>query len=138
MDSPNGYGIRLEYLRIAMTESEQFAYFAESGNKLEYALERHSREIRNLARKIDTLQIGQNFAVQTAYRIAARLGEQVPLPSASAFRDTDDLMSAENNAAPMSAALTPSFLLAGKHPARAADFLVDRGCRLVIAAGSCA
>ena len=62
-----------------MNEAEQLAYFAASGNKLEFALERHSRDIRNLARKIDSLRARQDYAAQTVAIMADRLDERVHL-----------------------------------------------------------
>ena len=112
LDSPAGYGVRLQFLSIPMNESEQLAYFASSGNKLEYAMERHTREIRNLARRIDYVRAGQDFAAQTIYQIATKLGEEVPLPPADAESRPADQLQAEPQIAPMSASLSPSFLLA--------------------------
>ena len=42
LDSASGYGVRLEFLKIPMNETEQFAYFASSEIRLEYALERRA------------------------------------------------------------------------------------------------
>lgn len=111
LDSPAGYGVRLEFLQIPMNESEQLAYFASSGNRLEYALERHSREIRNLARRIEFMHAGQDFAVQTIYRVATRLGEDVPPPPLSGGAMPLDLLRAEEGLGAVSSALTIPFLL---------------------------
>ncbi|WP_136661339.1 Fic family protein [Nitratireductor sp. XY-223] len=112
LDSPAGYGVRLEFLRLPMTEAEQLAYFDSSRNKLEYALERHSREIRNLARKIDTLQVGQNFAVETVARIAHSLGEDVDVLPVAAQPEQDRVVGEQGDWSPFSAALSVGILLA--------------------------
>ncbi|MDA4848776.1 Fic family protein [Hoeflea poritis] len=111
LDSPSGYGVRLEFLRIPMNESEQFAYFASSGNRLEYALERHSREIRNLARRIEFMHAGQKFAAQTIYRLATRLGEDVPPPPSGPDVPPAMLIEGRQEASPMSASLSRALLL---------------------------
>lgn len=112
LDSPAGYGIRLECLRLPMTEAEQIAYFDSTNNKLEYALERHSREIRNLARKIDTLQVGQNFAVDTVAKIAHSLGQEVDAPPVASQPEQDRIVGEQGDWSPFSAALSTGILLA--------------------------
>jgi fido (protein-threonine AMPylation protein) len=111
LDSPAGYGVRLQFLGIAMNEAEQLAYFASSGNKLEYALEHQAREIRNLARRIELLYAGQNFAVHTIHQIATNLGEEVPLPPNLDTASGSDRLEAEVTTTPVSAAITPGLLL---------------------------
>ena len=110
LDSPSGYGVRLQFLKIPMNESEQFAYFSSSENRLEYALERHSREIQNLIRRIEFMRIGQDFALHTIYRVATRLGENVPLPPNTEASQVTITQAAQGGV-PLSASLSIPLLL---------------------------
>ena len=110
LDSPAGYGVRLEFLKISMNESEQFAYFSSSEKRLEYALERHSREIQNLVRRIDFMREGQDFAMQTIYRVATRLGENVPPPPNTKASEVT-ITQAMERGLPLSASLSIPLLL---------------------------
>lgn len=55
LDSPAGYGLRLQHLGIAMRPEEQFAYFASSENAVAKALERQSAAIERLTDRIQSL-----------------------------------------------------------------------------------
>ena len=111
LDSPAGYGVRLEFLRIPMNESEQFAYFASSGNKLEYALDRQARAIRALARRIHILNAGQKYMAKTMYQMATAHREEVSPPPDLDVGFQVDQLQAEDVAGQLSATLTPSLLL---------------------------
>ena len=111
LDSPAGYGVRLEFLRIPMKEEEQFAYFASSGKKLEYALERQASAIRSLARRIQILGVGQKYMATTMYQMVTNRNDEVsPPPDLDAGYQVDQLR-VEDVVEPLSAALTPSLLL---------------------------
>ena len=111
LDSPVGYGVRLEFLRIPMDESEQLAYFASESNKLEYALERQTREISMLSRRIKLLEIEQKHTASTIFQIATRFGEKVSLPSDFAEISDSLLLDPDGAVGPISAEYTPSLLL---------------------------
>lgn len=53
LDDPRGYGLRLEYLRIAMTEAEQIAFFKSWGNRVENAIEYQSGVFDALSSRFD-------------------------------------------------------------------------------------
>ena len=111
LDSPAGYGVRLEYLRIPMNETEQFAYFSSSANKLEYALERQTMAIRALSRRIHVLNAGQEYMTATIFQIATNRGEEVSPPPDIAAPSQVNQLQAEDVTEQLSAALTPSLLL---------------------------
>lgn len=48
LDQPRGYGIRLQFLRIAMTTEDQLSWFAESDDRVLNALNINTREIISL------------------------------------------------------------------------------------------
>jgi fido (protein-threonine AMPylation protein) len=74
LDNPDGYGVRIEYLRIPMSEEEQLAFFARSGNKLEAALERNTAQLNRLSRQVEQLRSGQDYANRTIHEFAAGAG----------------------------------------------------------------
>lgn len=53
LDAPRGYGLRLEYLRIAMTEEEQIDFWSEWKDDITVVLARQDTSFRHLAGKID-------------------------------------------------------------------------------------
>jgi Fic family protein len=53
LDSPKGYGLRFEYLRIAMTEEEQSSLFSSLGDEITARLVRQEAGILELHRKMD-------------------------------------------------------------------------------------
>jgi fido (protein-threonine AMPylation protein) len=85
LDSPTGYGVRLEHLRIPMNESEQLAYFASSSKQIEYAIERNTREIQTLSKKIEIMHSGQMLVASTMRLLATTMGKTVILPSKTAL-----------------------------------------------------
>jgi fido (protein-threonine AMPylation protein) len=82
LDSPRGYGTRLVYLHIPMSAEEQFAYFAESRDAVETALNKHTIELRQLSIRIEQVLAGQDFAGRTIAMIADRLGEPLGVSAA--------------------------------------------------------
>jgi hypothetical protein len=55
LDSPKGYGLRLEYLRIPMTEEEQYSFWSKSKDDIIGRLERQESHILDLRRKMDMI-----------------------------------------------------------------------------------
>jgi hypothetical protein len=53
LDSPKGYGLRLQYLRIPMTEEEQYALWSTLGDDITSRLTRQEAGILELHRKVD-------------------------------------------------------------------------------------
>lgn len=55
LDAPRGCGIRLQYLRIAMTEEEQWAFWQTMNSRVMETLVDSDRRLRSMDRKIDAL-----------------------------------------------------------------------------------
>jgi len=53
LDSPKGYGLRLEYLRIPMTEEEQHSLWSAMKDNLIGLMEQQASDIRSMDRKMD-------------------------------------------------------------------------------------
>ncbi|MFH1069162.1 MAG: Fic family protein [Candidatus Glassbacteria bacterium] len=69
LDSPKGYGFRLEYLRIPMTEEEQYSLWSTLKDDITTRLTRQEGHILDLHRKMDlmlerTMEIASNLLVQ--------------------------------------------------------------------------
>jgi hypothetical protein len=67
LDSPQGYGARLRHLGVPMSNEEQAAYFAASGQSVTEALREHTRAIERLSHRV--LRMGResmNFAIHTS------------------------------------------------------------------------
>ncbi len=110
LDSPAGYGVRIESLGIPMNESEQLAYFAYSNNRLENALKRQIEEIQKLAQRVGKLQTSQKYVAQTMHAMATQLSGVVSLPPRSPLLNESTLSKFEANLGPISATVTPSLL----------------------------
>ncbi len=52
LDSPRGYGMRLEYLRIPMKPEEQASFISQFGSDLSSAMDRHSEMIAGLSKNV--------------------------------------------------------------------------------------
>jgi len=63
LDSPKGYGIRLEYLNIPMVEEEQFSLWSTLGDKLTAKFISQERELVSLSKKVDMLMC-RTIAIQ--------------------------------------------------------------------------
>jgi len=70
LDSPEGYGVRVAYLRIAMNQEEQIAYFASRENVLEGAIARNVEYLQVLSTQIANLQEGQRYVAHSMDLIA--------------------------------------------------------------------
>jgi len=70
LDSAEGYGVRVGYLRIPMSPEEQIAYFASRENVLEGVIAENTERIQALAAYIAKLQEGQHQVAHTMELIA--------------------------------------------------------------------
>lgn len=109
LDAPAGYGIRLDFLRIEMTTEEQFAYFAEAGGRVEQALERHSNEIRRLARYVEEMAQGQRDMERT---ISGLIENAKPGIASELLAQTPNLFTGDSQAEPVSSNLSVGLVLA--------------------------
>ncbi|WP_158511049.1 Fic family protein [Azospirillum thiophilum] len=111
LDSPSGYGIRIQYLGIGMTVEEQLAWFSESSNRLENALDLNNRELRNLSLRLDRLAMGQDYMNRTLGEVAFSQGVEVslipPTPDHLSYED----FQAEPTVQPLTEKLTPSLVM---------------------------
>ncbi len=62
LDSPRGYGLRLQYLRIAMNLEEQTAFVADRDGRIEHRLDRIERIVRTVAERVGVEPIGVTMA----------------------------------------------------------------------------
>jgi fido (protein-threonine AMPylation protein) len=81
LDSPPGYGIRIQFLKIAMSIEEQLSWATDSDTQTAKALAAHTRELLALRALMERLNVGQSHILRT-------LGQQT-VPGAS----TPDLIS---------------------------------------------
>ena len=65
LDSPLGYGIRLQFLGIPMTPEEQLSWFAESGNQLATTLTSNTRELMAIKAMIQRMSLSQDHIIKT-------------------------------------------------------------------------
>ena len=110
LDSPEGYGVRVGYLRIAMTQEEQIAYFASRENVLEGAIAGNSEHMQALATQIANLKDGQRHVAHTMDLLAKAHNVEV-----EPLRAFDPLATGEITADPAQARIladiTPAAIL---------------------------
>jgi fido (protein-threonine AMPylation protein) len=71
LDSPAGYGLRLRHLHVPMSNEEQAAFFAASGQSFTDAIKAQTRAIDTLARRIDRFgRQGQEMFLKTVAVVA--------------------------------------------------------------------
>lgn len=70
LDSPEGYGVRVAYLRISMTPEEQVAFFASRENHLADEMAEHTRHMHMVLRHLEHIRAGQDFVAHTMDVIA--------------------------------------------------------------------
>jgi fido (protein-threonine AMPylation protein) len=56
LDAPRGYGLRLEFLQIAMSQEEQLGFFGEWKNDVQAALRDHTAGLDRLTAEVSTLR----------------------------------------------------------------------------------
>lgn len=103
LDQPIGYGVRIQYLGIAMSIEDQLSWASENDNQTARALTAHTRELVALRASIDQLSAGQKVVLRTMMQFAPSL----PTPdliSVSSFTRND-------NFTPTSADLDPAMVL---------------------------
>lgn len=72
LDSPAGYGLRLRHLHVPMSNEEQAAFFAASGQSLTEALKAHTRAIDSLSQRINRFgRQGLELVATTAAVVAS-------------------------------------------------------------------
>lgn len=77
LDSPAGYGLRLRHLYVLMSNEEQAAFFAASGQSLTDALKAQTRVIDSLARRIDRFGLqSQAFLARSVAVVASAVRQE--------------------------------------------------------------
>lgn len=113
LDSPAGYGLRLRHLQVPMSNEEQAAFFAASGQSFTDALKAQTRVIDSLAGRIDRFgRQGQKFLMKTAAAVASAVRNEHTNVQAmlEAAATTSFQRAVEDPREAVSAQLTPSLL----------------------------
>lgn len=77
LDSPIGYGLRLQFLQIGMSESDQIAFFEAAGVRTALMLDQHKEEIQRISRKLDLLISRTDNVLSVTRRIVDAVGAVV-------------------------------------------------------------
>jgi fido (protein-threonine AMPylation protein) len=104
LDSPPGYGARLQYLDIPMTIEDQLSWFLDSDSQVAKAVATNTRELLALRASFDRLKTDQSQIMHTLGLLTAGSVAAPDLISVSSFRKNDDFE-------PVSARLNPSLIL---------------------------
>jgi hypothetical protein len=104
LDSAPGYGVRIQYLGIAMTIEEQLSWASESDSQTARALTANTRELLALKAAIGRLNAGQRHILRTLGQDEVTNYPTPDLISVSSFTKNDSFSS-------VSAALDPGLVL---------------------------
>jgi hypothetical protein len=88
LDSPKGYGLRLEYLRIPMTEEEQHSLWSTLKDDITERLRRQEEGLIDLHRKMD-LVMARTMEMASNLRLGASSMDTPPLPRLAYFPTAD-------------------------------------------------
>lgn len=89
LDSPSGYGTRLQFLKIPMSQEEQLSWFAESDSQVAVALNANTREILALKAMIQRMDVGQKALLRTMEIVTNTNVATPDLLSTASFTRTD-------------------------------------------------
>lgn len=79
LDSPAGYGLRLRHLGVVMSNEEQAAFFAASGQSFTDALKAQTRAIESLSQRIERLgRQGVELAANSVAVVASAVRDGAP------------------------------------------------------------
>lgn len=112
LDQPAGYGIRVQYLRIALSPEEQFAYFANARERNDRVLTLHSRMLGAIQSKLDHLVNSQEFVAQTMGLLASDKEIEIPPPPTRPDLFLGGFYTSPEDCDPFSTALSISTVLA--------------------------
>lgn len=104
LDAPNGYGVRLQFLKIAMTVEEQLAWFADSGSRVEQALSVNTRELMSIKAMVQQLSIDNAEIMRTVLSFDSLNPPTPDLLSTANFKKLDRFSK-------LSASLAPEHVL---------------------------
>lgn len=94
LDSPSGYGVRLQYLSIAMSIEDQLSWFLDSDSQTSKALAQNTRELRALQASFERLKAMQSQIQTGQSQIFKTFGFSITTPdliSVSTFGKSDKL-----------------------------------------------
>lgn len=100
LDQPAGYGVRIQYLGIAMSMEDQLSWASKNDNQTAKALATHKRELMALRASIERMKAGQDVVLRT-------MAQVLPTPdliSEPSFTKKDDF-------ANVSAGIDPALVL---------------------------
>lgn len=87
LDSPSGYGIRLQYLKIPMNLTEQLAWFTEADTQTAREINANTRELGALRRAVEDLKRGQVLVARTMSELVPSTSvPSADIISATSFR----------------------------------------------------
>jgi Fic family protein len=89
LDSAPGYGVRIQYLAIAMSIEEQLSWASESDSQTARALTANTRELLALKVSVDQLATGQSHILRTLTQATATNLPTPDLISVSSFTKND-------------------------------------------------
>lgn len=104
LDSPSGYGVRLQFLKIPMSVEEQLSWFEESGDRVIQALNLNTRELLSIKALIQDLARDSADIIRTMSSVGATPAATPDLLSTTNFSKSD-------NYAPISARIDIPFVL---------------------------
>lgn len=100
LDSPTGYGARIQYLGIGMSIEEQLSWSADSDSQTAKALAANTRELLALRSSVDRISVDQNQIMRT---LAVSLPASAPTPdliSAASFAKGDGFTAISKSLSP--------------------------------------
>ena len=100
LDSPAGYGVRIQYLKIPMTIEEQLSWVANSDTQTAKALAENSRELLALRASIERMGVGQTAIARTLGLNVTTSAVTPDLISMSSFTKADKLPVISENISP--------------------------------------
>lgn len=104
LDQPAGYGVRIQYLGIAMSIEDQLSWAVDSDTQTAKAIQANTRELLALRGVIERLNVGQAHLIKTFNASGLGSAPTPDLISTSSFAKADGFLA-------LSASLTPSLIL---------------------------
>jgi hypothetical protein len=89
LDSPSGYGARIQYLRIPMSIEDQLSWAVESDTQTARAISANTRELMALRGAVERLDLGQAHILKTLNQTSVGAAPTPDLISQSAFSKED-------------------------------------------------
>lgn len=97
LDSPRGYGMRLEYLRIPMKPEEQASFLSQFGSDISAAMDKHSGVLDSISKKVNEMHsiiVGspeQPLVPMPPLRLAATMATRAMISELVSASDKTDI-----------------------------------------------